>query len=258
MFCRFTLLFQAAVLACMLSNIAHASGTVTISVIQNDPVDAVGFRIIKEAYRRIGMTALASPLPSKRAIAAADSGSNDGDAIRAEGMEIQYPHLLRVPEPVMSIDTYAFTTQAEGLEIKGWNSLRGHQVCIRQGIFLQEAKTNQLLVSHVVTIADAIRMLIAGRCDVATLSKWAWLEIAEMHAGNIRQLQPALASNRMYHYLNIRNAHLLAPLAQALQQMKADGTMTILENKDKEVIEAAMTSYSRQKVSQARSSFKAD
>ena len=258
MSCRFAMLLQAAILACMLSTAAHASGTVTISVIQHDPVDAVGFQIVKEAYRRIGILALASPLPSKRAIAAADSGSNDGDVMRTEGMESQYPHLLRVPEPVMSIDTYAFTTQPAGFEIKDWSSLRGHQVCIRQGIFLQEAKTNELLVSHVGTIADAIRMLVAGRCDVATLSKWTWLEIAEMHVGHIRQLQPALASNRMYHYINSKHAQLLVALAQALQQMKADGTMAMLESKDDGAIEAAMADSARLKVSQAHSSPKTD
>ena len=166
--------FRAAIIAILISNTVQASASVTLSVIPNDPVDALAFSIVKEAYRRIGITALAMYLPSKRAILAADTGNTDGDVIRIEGMEKEYPHLVRVPEPVISVDTYAFTTLTGTIDINGWSSLRNYEVCIRQGIFLQEAKTNALNVSHVSTISDAIKMLTAKRCDIATLSKWAW------------------------------------------------------------------------------------
>ena len=55
----------------------------------------------------------------------------------------------------------------------------------------------------------------------------------------------------MYHYVNIKNANLLAPLALALQQMKADGTLQMLESKDNEAIKQAILDNAQLKISKA-------
>lgn len=226
-------------LLCLCAVPAQGTETVSIAVIANDPVDAAAFRVVKEAYRRIGVQARPVTLPSKRAVQAADAGTLDGDTIRVMGTEKQYRHLLRVPERVLSIDTYAYTAAAMSADIKGWDSLRPYRVCIRHGILLQEAQAQQLNVSPVESVADEVKMLQVGRCQVATMSKWAWLEIDRQQAAPMRQWQPALSATPMFHYLNANKAHLVMPLTLALRQMQADGSAAELLGQDDPAIELA-------------------
>jgi len=224
---------------------AGAAEVFAVSQIQGDSLSFRGFEIVREAYRRIGLSAEADIRPSERGILSANEGDTDGDTMRVAGMEAKYPNLVRVSEPVLMFNTVAFTSGLK-FEVKGWESLRPYSLCIVRGFKLGETRTEGMSREMPTTNEAALRMLKAGNCQVAPIGEALWLLIDQMELGPLRALQPPVESTPLYHYVNVRHAALAPRLAGALAAMRADGTIDRILATDRAAIEAA----------KARSSFK--
>jgi polar amino acid transport system substrate-binding protein len=231
------ILLAAALALVSLSGSAQARPYL-ISQIEDDPLSARAFEIVRAAYGRIGMEVQVEPLPNERGIVSADAGDTDGDTIRMAGIEGRYPNLVRVPEPVLNYETIAFTSGLE-FKVKGWESLRPYSLCVIRGMKLAE-KGSEGMHRELVSGSELVmRMLAAGHCQVGILGEAVWLEVDRLGTGPFRALEPPVEIVPVYHYVHRRHAELAPRLAEALKAMRRDGTIDSILAADRAAIQAA-------------------
>ncbi len=185
-------------------------------------------RLIKEAFRRIGLRAEIVFTPTGRSLPDVDAGLLDAEINRIEGMERTFPNLVRVPEPNMTMHFVAFAGQEYAVD--GWESIRNLHIGIVRGWKILEENTrgfpNVILVP---TETELFTMLDKGRIDVALYDKLTGYEtVARLNFPEIRHLEPPLVSRDMFLYVHTKNAGLVEEIAGALREMKRDGTYDII------------------------------
>lgn len=213
-------LLAFTVLAC--AGTALCDTPLRISLMAGDTGTMNYFPILKEAYRRIGIEAEAVPLPAERALREADGGLTDGDAIRVEGIEAFYPNLVRVPESVASVDVTIFTAGLD-FPVSGWESLRPYSVCYLHGAKMHESGTEGLKRVPAFGQDQSVKLLRDGLCEVAVLSRNAWMAVDRLNAGPLRELEPPVATHELYHYVHRRHSNLVPSLAEEIRKMKKEG-----------------------------------
>jgi len=76
----------------MLTSSAGAPPTFTIGTVVDDVDTLLEQRIVKEAYRRIEIGAVIRHYPSGRSVVGANKGNTDGELIRNESIEKEFPN----------------------------------------------------------------------------------------------------------------------------------------------------------------------
>ncbi|MDZ7792745.1 MAG: transporter substrate-binding domain-containing protein [Spirochaetia bacterium] len=181
-------------------------------------------RIMKEVFDRIGLEAEIVFTRTEKSLVDVNAGLLDGELNRVAGMENQFPNLLQVPEPNMTMHFVAFATQ--DFQIDGWESIRNLYIGIVRGWKILEQNTagfpHRTLVP---SESELFSMLHKERLDVALYSKLTgYAALKEMNYDEIFHLEPPLASRKMYLYVHKRHADLVPKIADALQSMKDDGS----------------------------------
>lgn len=189
--------------------------------------DGTGFleQLVPEVFRRVGAQAEAVRYEvSERAMINANSGEDDGVAMRIRGLEKTYPNLIRVDEKVIDNDFVAYARQAR-FATTGFDTLRGYEIGYIHGWKVFEAGVPaDVSVTKVKDAAQLFTLLENGRADLVLFERWQGNHI--LRARNIRAhvLAPPLATTEMFMYLHRKHAHLVGPAARALRAMKADGS----------------------------------
>lgn len=190
--------------------------------------DGTGFedRIVTEAFRRLGMAVRLVQLPSERCLQNADQGIDDGNYVRIAGLTRLYPNLVMVPEPVSHFPYTAFTREP-GLQVAGWADLRGRRVAAVTGWKLVERNLEHVAQLQLVRDEEALLALLdKGRAEVVVSGQHTGQEIIRRKGyQGLRALLPPLANPPMYVYLHKRHAELAPRLAEALRQMRRDGSI---------------------------------
>lgn len=202
------------------------SATLSIST-DNTPADRrVLQRLGEEALRRAGFGLRLLSLPSERSLVAANAGEVDGEGLRVAGLEAIYPDLLQVPEPFTTISFVAFARDPTIRVDQGWNSLKPHRIAFLNGWKIFEARAGVARSVHKVDGPEQLfRMLEHDRVDLALYTRTDGVALARsLKLDRIRALEPALADADLFLYLHRRHAALLPRIAQALREMKADGS----------------------------------
>ncbi|MFO1326478.1 MAG: transporter substrate-binding domain-containing protein [Rubrivivax sp.] len=193
----------------------------------NTPLDRRALQLLgEEAFRRAGLALQLTALPSERSLVAANTGEVDGEGLRIAGLEARYPNLVRVPERLISVSFVAFARDERITLDNGFASLRPWRVAFIQGWKMYEAEAAGARVVHRVDQAEQLfRMLDHDRIDLALYTLADGQALAR-HLGlaRVRAIVPSLADADMYLYLNRRHEALVPRLAQALRDMKSDGT----------------------------------
>lgn len=207
---------------------AQSDGGATLTVSTNNtPLDRQALvQLSQEAFGRVGRSFKLVNLPSERSLLAANLGEVDGEGLRVAGLEQQYANLVRVPERYVSISFVAFAREP-GLALdQGFDSLQPHRVAFINGWKLFEANaTGARVVNKVDRPEQLFQMLAAGHVDLAlyTLADGLAL-VRKLGLQGIAPLRPPLRDVDMFLYLNRRHEALVPRLAQALREMKADGS----------------------------------
>jgi len=188
--------------------------------------DGSGFydQIVKTLFQRIGVKAVTVTLPSERSLINANTGIDDGNIARIKGIEKKYANLVRVPEKIIDFDFVVFSKNVD-FEVKSWDSLKPYNVAFINGwkAFEKKVKQYKSLVRAKGT-DQLFGLLNSDRTDVVLYDRWSGLWWLKQHPGNIRYLQPPIASFKLYLYLHKKHKKLVPELARALQTMKQDGT----------------------------------
>ncbi|MFH1873298.1 MAG: transporter substrate-binding domain-containing protein [Pseudomonadota bacterium] len=190
-------------------------------------VDRKGFLdlLVPEIFRRVGIEADAvGYAASERAMINADSGIDDGMAMRIKGLEAIYPNLLRVEEKIIDNDFVAYSIRHD-FKTTGFDSLKPFQVGYIIGWKVFEAP---LRASPTVTLVQDARQLFTllenDRADIVLFERWQGNWQVRERRIPARLLLPPLVTTEMYMYLHKKHAHLLGPVTDALRAAKADGS----------------------------------
>jgi polar amino acid transport system substrate-binding protein len=229
------LLRRAAALCCLLAvlgvRLALAAQPPVLNTDGAPPhsrADGTGFedRIVIEAFRRIGVAVKLVQLPSERALQNADKGIDDGNYVRIAGLAGLYPNLIMVPEPMSEFAFIAFTRDPE-LKAAAWADLRKHRAAIVIGWKIAEQHLEGApSLTRVRDEESLFTLLDKGRVEVVVSSLHSGAAIIRAHGyTGVRALAPPLSVQPMYLYLNKKHAALVPKLAEALRNMRRDGTL---------------------------------
>ena len=188
--------------------------------------------LLKESFRRINRQIDIEHLPAERALINANSGITDGEFPRISGLETLYPNLVRVPEKITNYEFVAFSKHHEE-KMTSWDVLQPYDVAIVRGWKILEK--NIVNTRSLVRTKDQkllFNLLVNDRADIVVYSRLeGYAVIRSLGLEGIVALEPPLAVREMYLYLNKKHKQLIKPLAQALREIKADGTFTEIKNR---------------------------
>ena len=181
--------------------------------------------VLQQALGRIGLDITINALPAERAILNANSGIDDGDALRVAGMEKIYPNLVRVPEAIGEMRFVAFSRKAD-FSTSAWDSLKPYSVGLINGWKIYERNvTEAKQINRVKNVKQLFNLLAYDRADVVLYGEWQGLAyLNENGLAGVKILQPAFSRNDMYLYVHARHRDLVPGIAAALRDMKADGS----------------------------------
>lgn len=216
-----------------LTVVAQAESPLLTISTNNTPMDRKALQTLsQEAFRRIGHELKLVSLPSERSLFAANLGEVDGEGLRVAGLGSQYPNLIQVPERYIGISFVAFARDKSIRLDQGWDSLKPYSVAFITGWKMFEANTaGARAITRVDRPEQLFRMLEGERVDLALYTRTDGVALARSLGIAAIPLTPPLKEADMYLYLHKRHEALVPRLAQALREMKADGSyQRILNN----------------------------
>ncbi len=188
-------------------------------------------QLLQEIARRAGVRMRLVVLPAERGLINANAGIEDGDLNRIAGLERTYPNLMRVPEKNMDMQFMVFTRRADFVLDRGWRSLSGYSVGIIKGWKILER--NIPPDAQLIVVKDAeqlFRLLEHRRVDVVLYAQHlGQTQARALRLTDVRVVGPPLTTQEMFIYLHKKHAPLVPRIAEALRQIKADGTYARLE-----------------------------
>ena len=180
--------------------------------------------LIRDAFARTHTPVVFVTLPSERGLISAASGDTDGDINRVAGLSAKYPELVQVEESNMVYEFMAFSRR-KGLSIRSWEDLRGLDVAFITGWKILENNVTARTITKVDNAEQLFSLLRFDRVDAVLFDRWGGAHyLATMNLNDAVAQEPPLATKDMYLYLNRRHAALAPRLAQALRDMKTDGS----------------------------------
>ncbi|AKU21825.1 ABC transporter substrate-binding protein [Massilia sp. NR 4-1] len=192
------------------------------TLLETDPATDIAEQVLREAYRRLGMSLDVVRLPAERALVSANDGMMDGELYRKIGIERDYPNLMIVPIPLLTYEIVIFTL-GTSFVVNGWESLRPFTIGFIRGIKIVEQNTQGMHIEPVATMMQALQKMTMGRTDVVVGNRVSGLAMAKtLKLADIRVLQPPLATFPVFHYLHKKHEALIPKLSAVLQQMQKD------------------------------------
>lgn len=201
--------------------------------------DQAGFQdlIVSEVFSRIGLKGRVEVYDaSARALTNANENLDQGVAMRIKGLEKKYPNLIRIDEPLIDNDFVAYSKNID-LITDGWDSLKPFSVVYINGWVIFDRNLDPEQDHHTVkTPQQMFAMLEKNRVDLVLYERWQGLQNAKDSGMRVTVHEPPLASVKMFMYIHKDYASLAAKLAQALQQMKKDGSYKAIYDRTLKVL----------------------
>lgn len=206
---------------------AKADGPALVVSTNNTPLDRKALELLsREAFHRAGLEFKMVSNPSERSLFMANQGEVDGEGLRIAGLSSQYPNLIQVPERFVGISFVAFAKDARINLDKSWESLKPYRVALITGWKMFEANTSSAKsVTKVDKPEQMFKMLESGRVDLALYTRADGIALLRnLKISTVAPISPSLKDVDMYLYLNKKHEALAPRIAQALREMKGDGT----------------------------------
>ncbi len=192
-----------------------------------DSLNGIGDRVVKEAFRLIGMEDLQIVrLPSERALHNANDGIEDGNYARVGGLiSLMYPNLIQIPEPITKFEFVAFSKKFV-FRPNGWESLSPFHVGIVTGWKILEKNIQKTKSLTKVNNSEILFSLLeAERIEVAVYDRRQGMYfIRKLGLGDIKSMSPPFSTKDMYIYLHKKHQAIVPRLTEILKRMKKDGT----------------------------------
>lgn len=198
--------------------------------------------LLTEAFNRNGIKFKAAHYPSSRSLLMVDSGEADGELHRVYDFhavsEGKYPNLVRIDSQLMTVRLAVYAA-GEGSPISDWEQLQGNSIGYLRG--RQNVKEHLELISGDVrqqnTELGLFKMVAAGRITYAISEVFEGQRIIASHP-ELHMIQEVghLEETLIYAYMNKKHEKLAQTVATTLDEMKRDGSFTIITNKIRQEI----------------------
>lgn len=191
----------------------------------NDEGNGFHDLVAHEAYRRLELSIEIHRLPSARSGINVDRGVDDGNGPRIDGYRKFFPNLVMVPEKVIDFDFVGFTRDPN-INPKSWSDLANLNVGLVTGWkILEKNITASQSMTKVRDTEQLFKLLKRDRIDIAIIERWTGLYAAKQAGiADLHVVEPPFANKPMYFHLHKKHADLAVKLAEAIREMKQDGT----------------------------------
>jgi len=210
-----------------LSSVVTASSTLTFTTAddQNHHRAKAMNAVLTECFNRMGMTLEIIPMPSKRSLINADSGIEDGNFLRTDGISLAYPNLVKVPEPLTVNRIVAFSKN-EKIQVQGWKSLLNYHVAYVNGWRNCERELKHSKAKTIVKNETLLFTLLENnRADVGIFGQSTGTEVLNtLGYTDIKALEPPIVTSDLFLYVHKKHSGLIPGIDKALKSMKRDGT----------------------------------
>ncbi len=191
-------------------------------------ISQAALSVLREGYRRIGVTVSEASTKADLAIREANRGELDGVPARVAGLESRYPNLIRVPVPVVAVDAVVFGNKVP-LAPSGWESLRPYRIGILKGVQYAAEGTQGMQVEAFSDNAHLFARLESEEIDFAVSTRIEGvLMMRELRTKKVTVLEPPLAKVVLYHYLHVSRRDLVPKITASLQAMEKEGRMRFI------------------------------
>ena len=183
--------------------------------------------LYKEAFRRLGYQYISQVYPAKRSIYLVEQAKIDGLVHRVQLFELQHPMLIRVKEPIVSMNIAAYGMNPK-LKINHWQDLqhRSYHINYWRNIEFIQQKLQAILpkssLEAVNSSESGLRKLMIGRADIY-MGVASVVDILRQQTEfkSIKKLG-VIQEVPLYPYLNQRHQELAPKLAKMLRQLKKE------------------------------------
>lgn len=190
----------------------------------HSPYEQFFFRIVQEMGDRSGISIERGEPPVGRSLIQVHEGMDDGDGPRIAGLSRSYPNIIAVPEPIGHFHFGAFARNDE-IVLNGWDGLSNLNVAYIIGWKIFDI--NVVKAKSIVKVKNAdllFKLLDADRTDVALMTKISgYAAVNRLGLRDIHFIEPPLAVEPNYLYLNKKHERLIPDLVAALKDIKEDG-----------------------------------
>lgn len=191
-------------------------------------ISQTALSVLREAYRRIGVTVHEAPTKADQALQEANRGDVDGLPARVAGLEGKYSNLIRVPVAVVTVDAMVFGNRTP-LALNGWESLRPYRIGILKGVQYAEDGTRGMKVDVFPDNTQLFTRLESEDIDFAVSTRIEGvLKMRELRTRKVTMLEPPLARVVLYHYLHASQRSLVPRITASLAAMEREGRMRFI------------------------------
>ncbi len=187
------------------------------------PVSDIEERVLREAFKRIGVPVQFEGLPLLRLIEMANDGKIDGDSGRIAEIAKRFPNLVLVPTPICRVDVAVYG-RAEDFAKRTRSEIARMNIGIARGVFVLAKYSQGMKVVEAQNTEAITNMLVARRIDAAmTVYFDTEVELrGKQNHGMVRW--PWLWGSEPLHcLLNRRHFALVPKLDEALAAMAREG-----------------------------------
>lgn len=186
-------------------------------------------QVLELALERMGYRLKVLTVPTQRSLKMAEAGLADGELVRTRAIEVSFPSLLRVPEPLLEGQFAIFANKSAELKAS-WAALAGQSVGIVIGMKIIENNVPEdARVIRVKNEEQLFLLLQRKRIDYAVYMRDPGKYY--LHQNNIEGIvSSGMGQGQVYAYTYLHPKHgaLVPKLAEALRGMKQDGSYQAL------------------------------
>lgn len=183
--------------------------------------------VIPGVYHAIGMEVVVDYTSLEKSLVLVNSGISDAELFRAAIVLEKYPNLLRIDEPLFTIETTAFYYR--DLTVTDWESLRGYRVSFVRGIKSYENGLSGF--THVIpsdTLETAFMLLQKGRVDCVITGKLNGLNmVKQMGLEEDLKVSDSIESFPVYHYINKKNKEIKSSIESEIKKLDIEYHMEL-------------------------------
>jgi len=187
-------------------------------------------QVLTEAYQKLGVKLEIIDYPAKRALLMSNSGDIDGEVMRIEGAENDYPNLIRVKPQICAMESRVYVKNKK-LQFEGWHSMKPFIIGIHRGHLYAAKGTRGMNAVEVDTDDQLMLMLDKGRLDlVVSQVPDALRSIIKFNLTEIHSLDPSISNFPLYHYLHKKHVDLIPEIEMILKSMVNEGRMEVINH----------------------------
>ena len=195
----------------------------------NKTLDPNALLIVQEAAVRIGEEIIFREYPTKRSLKLANEGILDGEIFRHSIIELLYPSLVRVNEPIGEFEYWVWVKKDTDC-MDNIDSLKQLKPVGIRGVKFYETlvyPTSQVGYEEVNYLEQVLKMLALGRADYTVHSRiYMHRHISNNNFEIKTCFDKPLFSLPFYLYLHESKRSLVEGLAKALKEVKYEQNFT--------------------------------